>query len=278
MKFNETFSEKETNRFFIVMEFCRDGDLSSLISFAKKMNFKLDTMRVMKIFIQLVLGLHELHTNNILHRDVKPENVFVNEVDSVKLGDFGCFKVVSDTIKAKTYIGTPQYMAPEIHLGSEYGTASDIWSLGVVLYQLCTLTRPFDGPNNFMILKKIVEEPLAPIPAGIYPLDLVKALEGMLDKTEKNRPSTLMLLQMPLMVEFAKRFDIYKYFPSERVASPTLPASKAKSMGIVPSTIPASPMIYLFRVKCKNFMFGHEYGYGKEEKDVAGQERECHGV
>ena len=78
-----------------------------------------------------------------MHRDLKGQNIFMTSSGKVKIGDLGVSKVMESTMRAKTQIGTPYYMSPELVKGLPYTFKSDIWSLGVILYELCTLQTPF---------------------------------------------------------------------------------------------------------------------------------------
>ena len=103
----------------------------------------------MAIFSQIALALRLVHFNKIMHRDIKPDNIFVNKEGGETtyiIGDFGVGTNLSHTLdKAKTLVGTPQYISPEIRGGLGYSYESDIWALGCVLYELCALQKPFDG-------------------------------------------------------------------------------------------------------------------------------------
>ena len=85
-----------------------------------------------------------MHDRKVLHRDLKSQNIFLMKDNSVKLGDFGIARVLGNTReKAKTMVGTPYYLSPELVESKPYNFKSDIWSLGVVLYELCALKPPF---------------------------------------------------------------------------------------------------------------------------------------
>ena len=84
----------------------------------------------------------------IIHRDIKSHNVFLTKNMQVKLGDFGIAKLLETTkSRANTMIGTPYYFSPEMCMGQRYDTKSDIWSLGVLLFEMCFLSYPFKGKN-----------------------------------------------------------------------------------------------------------------------------------
>jgi NIMA (never in mitosis gene a)-related kinase 1/4/5 len=149
----------------IIFEFCEQGDLASLISSRNAISPGfISEKSILKYFIHMTLGVDSLHKNNILHRDLKSLNVFLSSGGKAKIGDLGSAVDVKNKVEAfkHTYedskdkenpeelvksftrvVGTPYYIAPEIWLGSCFSDKSDIWSLGVILFELITLKRPF---------------------------------------------------------------------------------------------------------------------------------------
>jgi NIMA (never in mitosis gene a)-related kinase len=102
----------------------------------------------MKWFCQLCLAVKHLHSKKVIHRDIKAQNVMLTHDDDVKLGDFGISKILENTGDfAHTSLGTPYYLSPEICSGQKYNFKTDIWMLGCVLYELCTLQKPFEGDS-----------------------------------------------------------------------------------------------------------------------------------
>ena len=98
---------------------------------------------IWKVFIQVVKGLKSMHDLNIMHRDLKSANVFLNSDETVKLGDMNVSKVASKEGLNFTQTGTPYYASPEVWKDEPYDIKSDIWSLGCVLYEMITLKPPF---------------------------------------------------------------------------------------------------------------------------------------
>ncbi len=94
------------------------------------------------------MAVKHIHSKKVLHRDIKLQNVLLTSANEVKLGDFGISKLLESTGDfAKTSLGTPYYLSPEICSGKKYGSKSDIWMLGCLLYELCALKRPFEGES-----------------------------------------------------------------------------------------------------------------------------------
>ncbi len=112
----------------------------------------------------LVMGIQALHSKNVLHRDLKSANIFLTSNKYVKIGDFGISKVL-DSTSAKTFVGTPYYLSPEVCSNKKYDLRSDLWSLGCILYELCTLSYPFQANNILSLAMKITTEEVAPIPS-----------------------------------------------------------------------------------------------------------------
>lgn len=99
--------------------------------------------------MQICFAVKYLHDKNILHRDLKLSNIFISSNGDIKLGDFGIAKVLNNTDEfAKTIVGTPYYLSPEICQKKPYNHKSDIWSLGCVLYELMNLKHAFEGESK----------------------------------------------------------------------------------------------------------------------------------
>ena len=104
----------------------------------------------------MLYGLQYVHKYKILHRDLKTSNIFLSSNGTVKIGDFGVSKVLEETeANAETVIGTPYYLSPEICKSEPYGYKSDVWSLGCILYELCTLKHAFNSSNLLGLVNKI---------------------------------------------------------------------------------------------------------------------------
>ena len=108
----------------------------------------MDEETILSWFTQICLALKHIHDRKILHRDLKAQNVFLMKSGIVKLGDFGIARVLSSTSEmAATVVGTPYYISPEIVQSNTYNFKTDVWSIGVLLYEMCALKPPFNGQN-----------------------------------------------------------------------------------------------------------------------------------
>ncbi|KAK3239087.1 hypothetical protein CYMTET_50962 [Cymbomonas tetramitiformis] len=191
----------------IVMAYCEYGDLHNLIEKRRKSNKYIPEAQVWKWMIQLFLSLQYLHSKKILHRDVKSQNIFLTKQKIVMLGDFGLSKQLQHTFDmAKTPIGTPFYMAPEVMEGKPYSFKGDVWALGCVLYELCTLKAAFAASNFPRVALKVLRGTFAAIDDTKYSADLRNIINMMLTSKVTERPTIEELLTRP---EVSKRAEEY---------------------------------------------------------------------
>eukprot|EP00904_Undaria_pinnatifida_P001439 jgi/Undpi1/11296/HiC_scaffold_30.g13594.m1 len=146
----------------IVMDYADGGDLSTCLR--KRNGRLLEEEVILDWFVQTTLALKHIHDRKILHRDLKTQNIFLTRSRVVKLGDFGIAKVLGSTFDlARTAIGTPFYMSPEICQEKRYNHKTDMWSLGCVLYEMTALRHAFDGSNMRQLAMKICAQDPRPI-------------------------------------------------------------------------------------------------------------------
>mmetsp|Transcript_1293 Transcript_1293/g.1597 ORF Transcript_1293/g.1597 Transcript_1293/m.1597 type:complete len:158 (+) Transcript_1293:636-1109(+) len=150
------------------MEYAEGGSLAQLMKAREVRKNPFSEEEVLTYLSQLVLSLQMLHSKQIVHRDIKSLNIFIKD-GILKLGDFGISKLLEHTHTQGTLIGTPYFMAPEVILGKKYGTKADVWALGVVLYELIALKKPFNGSGVKQLFECITEHPLQPLPEGVSP-------------------------------------------------------------------------------------------------------------
>jgi len=186
------------------MDYADGGDLSMKI---KEQNGKLFSEdEILNWFTQVCLAIKHIHDRKILHRDIKSQNIFLMKDGRVKLGDFGIAKCLNQTIdKAKTYVGTPYYLSPEIINSQPYDFKSDIWSLGVLLYEICALKMPFDASNLPQLYIKIITCKYPPL-SNKYSKDLHLLVKSMLNETSLKRPTIKQILDMPIIKKRIRQF------------------------------------------------------------------------
>lgn len=157
----------EPDYLIIVMEHCDSGDLSSLISSTRSNGQQISEDTILAVLLQSAEALDYIHASRILHRDIKSSNIFLTADGDVKLGDFGIARVLEhSTSLAMTTVGTPYYMSPEVCESLPYNSKSDVWSLGIVAYELCALGYPFVSESLLGLIVKISGDVPAPLPVS----------------------------------------------------------------------------------------------------------------
>jgi eukaryotic-like serine/threonine-protein kinase len=186
----------EDGRYYIAMEYVPGGSLEDLIL----RRGPLGPSEATRLASQVAEALHAAHRRGIVHRDVKPQNVLIGEAGEAKVADFGIALAASRTSTSGTNLlfGTPSYMSPEQAMGERVGPESDLYSLGVVLYEMLTGTVPFaaEGPLA-TAMKHLTELPLSPRKRNPSVPEAMDALVmGLLSKDPKDRyPSAARLIE-----------------------------------------------------------------------------------
>lgn len=160
----------QTSCLNIVCEYAEQGDLRKHIESNLQRRKYFNENLILKWFSQICLGLKEIHSKKMIHRDLKSQNIFLTSNGDIKIGDLGFAKVFDYTLqKAQTTIGTPYYLSPEICMGKPYSYKSDIWSLGVLLYEMCMCRLPFKEDSLVNLMKKIIQADFAPMSKKFSP-------------------------------------------------------------------------------------------------------------
>lgn len=208
VKYCDSFEDK--NFLNIVMEFCDGGDLRRFLEAQMKTGRKIKEDLIWKLFIEISIGLGYLHKKKVLHRDLKALNIFLTKSLEVKIGDLGVAKALTQTSFAKTYIGTPYYLSPEICEERPYNEKSDVWALGCILYELCTYNYPFDAKTQAGLILKILKSKYEPISKS-YSYHLHKMLEWLLEKDDNKRPNVSDIMKKQIIIKKAKELGLYNH-------------------------------------------------------------------
>lgn len=194
-------SFESPQEFCVVTEFAQ-GELFEILEDDKN----LPEEQVQAIAKQLVRALHYLHSNRIIHRDMKPQNILIGAGSIVKLCDFGFARAMStNTVVLRSIKGTPLYMAPELVREQPYNHTADLWSLGVILYELFVGQPPFYTNSVYALIRHIVKDPVK------YPDNMSSNfknfLKGLLNKVPQNRLTWPALLEHPFVKETTEELE-----------------------------------------------------------------------
>ena len=188
----------EVSTLHLLMEYCAGGSLDDAIDLQSRHHRRPFPRATVESWVRQLLGaLAFVHENHVLHRDVKPANVLLTEsLARAKLADFGVSRQLDASSLAVTCVGTPYYLAPELISGKGYDGRADVWSLGVILYKLLTLRRPFGGESLPQLALQICTAELDPasLPAGEL-APLCAPLLQMLRKAAEERPTSAQLVE-----------------------------------------------------------------------------------
>ncbi len=188
VKFVDTFEHE--GHYVIVMEYVSGGSLHDLL---KKGPLSIE--RANRIALELCDALIRSHHLNIIHRDLKPENVLLSEDGTPKLADFGVARLSEGTrmTRSGTQVGTPYYMSPEAWEGKILDAQTDIWSLGVMLFEMLTGQVPFGGDTGAAVMNKVLttQPPDLNKLRSEVPLALTQIIKRMLTRDKKRRYQTM---------------------------------------------------------------------------------------
>ncbi|KAA6399519.1 MAG: putative NEK protein kinase [Streblomastix strix] len=207
---------KENDEFYIISELCENGNLTNLYKSRPKDNLYISEEDAWKYLSQLVQAFAVIQSKRIIHRDVKPTNIFLREDNTIVVGDFGTSKQL-DYAQQSAYsnVGTLMYECPERIQGRGYSRRSDIYGIGISIFEVLTGAQPFTHEGYIQLSDNILHQQFAnQIPAN-YKEELQKLILAMVNRDDKKRPTILELLAEP---------KIQKYIKHEGPSNPKNPA------------------------------------------------------
>lgn len=220
-------TENDEN-FFLVMEYIQGLTLSEYI----KQHKPLDVQTVLNFTKQIIDGIKHAHDNQIVHRDIKPQNILVDENQTLKILDFGIAKALSETTMTQTnhVLGTVQYLSPEQARGESTDNGTDIYSIGVVLYEMLVGKPPFTGETAVGIAIKHIQDPMPN--ATDKRSDIPQALSNVVLKaTEKDKADRYLAvneMQNDLDSVLADSRKDEAIYQSDEANAKTVPINKAE--------------------------------------------------
>lgn len=171
---------EDADTVYLLLEYCAKGELYQLLRTRRGRRFPEDMAR--HYFAQVTRGLQYLHSQCIVHRDLKPENLLVTHDDVLKIADFGWCAV--STVTRTTFCGTLDYLAPEMIQGKGHNHTLDIWSLGVLLYEMLVGRPPFQSTNHLTLIAKILATELK------FPTSVPSAVRDLVKRLLQHEPSS----------------------------------------------------------------------------------------
>lgn len=193
---------------WIILEYCGGGSVSELITASPLRSLPLNFIRT--ITASCLAGLLYLHSNRLIHRDIKCSNILLTEEGAVKLADFGVCTRLNDTVaKHNTLIGTPFWMAPEVIKEVSYDYTADIWSLGISVIEMADGTPPFSHmhPMRALFLIPMMTTPPKVRDEADYPDDMLEFIAQCLILNCNDRPSSSDLISHSFVVDEVATLD-----------------------------------------------------------------------
>lgn len=191
------FVGKDTGLVHVVVELMDKGSLADL---RRRCAGPVPPERLSCIAAQVVRGLEHLQSRRLLHRDVKPENVLHNSLGQVKLTDFGISKDLTSTAGvAGSFVGTANYMSPERALGKDYSFRSDVWSAGIVVFELANGKYPYEAKNFLDLYECLCTQPEPRLDPSKFPPALCDFVAQCLRRDDTKRPDAMTLVKHELV-------------------------------------------------------------------------------
>lgn len=189
---------EENGYYYIVMELVEGITLKEYI----QQNGRLPYQTALDFITQIVAGIEVAHENHTIHRDIKPQNVIVSKNGTLKVTDFGIAKAATSNTVASSAMGSVHYISPEQARGGYSDERSDIYSLGITLYEMLTGRVPFEGENNVTVALMHIQSEIIP-PREYYP-DIPLALEKIVLKATQKKPERRYLTTNAMLADLRK--------------------------------------------------------------------------
>ncbi|KAG8470267.1 hypothetical protein KFE25_008688 [Diacronema lutheri] len=196
---HDAFEEDGGVHFCVIVSYCSGGDLAQRIAARIEANERFTDDEILEYAAQLACALDCVHRRAIIHRDLKPENIFIMGDGQLALGDFGVAKELEHGAElAETIVGTPYYLPPETVRGEPYSSKADVWALGVVLYELAQLSKPFVAKSLVALAHTVQHDAHPPLPPS-RTVELRRLLQMTLEKDPLRRASAAQLMGVPAL-------------------------------------------------------------------------------
>ncbi len=186
---------EDDGRYFIVMELVEGITLKEYIN----LNGRLSMAQAIDFSIQIASGLEAAHEHHVIHRDIKPQNIIVSKSGNIKVTDFGIAKAATSTTMSTTGIGSVHYISPEQARGGYSDERSDIYSLGITMYEMVTGRVPFEGDTNVAIALMHIQNDMIP-PRQLFP-DIFPSFEKIIMKASQKKPERRYLTAAALIAD-----------------------------------------------------------------------------
>ncbi|KAK4998385.1 hypothetical protein LTR66_002359 [Elasticomyces elasticus] len=195
------YAFQDHEKLYLILEYAQGGELFTHLQMERMFSEEVAAFYT----AEMVLALEHLHQNvGVVYRDLKPENCLLDAEGHLLLTDFGLSKVPLDGESCKSILGTPDYMAPEVVQGIDYGKAVDWWSLGAIAHDMLTGTPPFQGPNHAAVQKNIVKQTYKP------PFFLGPDAKDLLTRLLRKEPSKRLGYNMPKDMTTIKKHRFFR--------------------------------------------------------------------